>query len=191
MADKTQTTAIGPWQRLQVQAVYDNPWISVTHEQVITPAGTPGIYGVVHFKSRAIGIIPIDEHGYTWLVRQFRYTLNQQLWEIPMGSGTLNDDPLIAAQRELAEETGLRATQWQEIMRVFISKSVTDEEGVVFVARGLTLGENNLEHTEADLEVLRLPLAEAIQWVLDGKITDVISCAGLLKLHALNQVGAT
>jgi 8-oxo-dGTP pyrophosphatase MutT (NUDIX family) len=187
MTDKLPT-AIGPWQRLQVQAVYDNPWIGVTHEQVITPAGTAGIYGVVHFKSRAIGIIPIDDEGYTWLVRQFRYTLNQHLWEIPMGGGALHDDPLTAAQRELAEETGLSATQWQEIMRLHISKSVTDEEGVVFVARSLTQGANRLEHSEADLEVLRLPLSEAIQWVLDGKITDVISCAGLLKVHALQKL---
>lgn len=188
--DKSPSTAIGPWQRLQVQKVYDNSWISVTHEQVITPAGIDGIYGVVHFKSRALGIIPIDEHGYTWLVRQFRYTLDCHLWEIPMGGGALNDDPLRAAQRELAEETGLRAAQWQEIMRLHISKSVTDEEGIVYVARELTAGASRLEHSEADLEVLRLPLSEAVQWVMDGKITDVISCVGLLKVHALNQRGS-
>jgi 8-oxo-dGTP pyrophosphatase MutT (NUDIX family) len=187
MSDEKAPTMIGPWQRLDLQPVYDNAWISVTHQRVITPAGTPGIYGVVHFKSRAIGIIPIDAEGYTWLVRQFRYTLHQHLWEIPMGGGRLSDDPLLAAQRELAEETGLHATQWQEIMRVFVSKSVTDEEGIIYVARDVTPGENRLEHSEADLEVLRLPLGEAIQWVLDGKITDVISCAGLLKLHALNS----
>ncbi|HSB96278.1 MAG TPA: NUDIX hydrolase [Spongiibacteraceae bacterium] len=187
MSDETEPTFVGPWQRLHTQPIYDNPWIGVTHEQVITPAGTPGIYGVVHFKSRAIGIIPIDDDGYTWLVRQFRYTLNRHLWEIPMGGGRLDDDPLLAAQRELAEETGLRAGRWQEIMRVFVSKSVTDEEGVVYVARDLTPGQNHLEHSEADLEVLRLPLSEAIQWVMDGKITDVISCAGLLKVHALNK----
>lgn len=179
----------GPWRRLRSREVYDNPWISLRHEEVITPAGSAGIYGVVHFKSRAIGIIPVDDEGHTWLVRQFRYTLNQPLWEIPMGGGKLDDDPLRAAQRELAEETGLRADRWQEIMRLFISKSVTDEEGVVYVARGLSAGERDLEHTEADLEVLRLPLTEAIQWVMDGKITDVISCAGLLKLHALQTAG--
>lgn len=178
---------VGPWRRLQVQPVYENPWISLTHENVITPAGTAGIYGVVHFKSRAIGIIPIDDENHTWLVRQFRYTLKRNLWEIPMGGGKLDEDPLLAAQRELREETGMSATHWQEIMRLHISKSVTDEEGVVFVAKGLGAGAQQLEHTEADLEKLRLPLEEAIQWVLDGKITDVISCAALLKVHALNQ----
>jgi 8-oxo-dGTP pyrophosphatase MutT (NUDIX family) len=190
MVVKAEAVAIGPWLRRNVTQVYDNPWISLTHEQVVTPAGTEGIYGVVHFKSRALGIIPIDAEGYTWLVRQFRYTLNQQLWEIPMGGGALADDPLQAAQRELVEETGLRATQWQEVMRLFVSKSVTDEEGIVYVARGISMGSNALESTEADLEVLRLPFAEAVQWVMDGKITDVISCAGLLKAHVLLAAGA-
>jgi 8-oxo-dGTP pyrophosphatase MutT (NUDIX family) len=190
MADKPAPVAIGPWQRLQVQQVYDNPWISLTHEQVVTPAGTDGIYGVVHFKSRALGIIPIDDEGYTWLVRQFRYTLNQHLWEIPMGGGALAADPLQAAQRELIEETGLRAAEWREIMRLHVSKSVTDEEGIVYLARDLTAGDSALESTEADLEVLRLPFAEAVRWVMEGKITDVISCAGLLKAHALIQAGA-
>lgn len=190
MGEQQSYEQIGPWQRVSTQAVYDNPWISVRHEDVITPAGTNGIYGVVHFKTRAIGIIPIDQDGYTWLVRQFRYTLNQHLWEIPMGGGKLPEPPLAAAQRELREETGFSANDWREIMRLHISKSVTDEEGVVFVARDLSAGAAELEQTEADLEVLRLPLDEAIQWVLDGKITDVISCAGLLKVHVLRQAGA-
>ncbi|MDB6061268.1 MAG: mismatch repair protein MutT [Verrucomicrobiaceae bacterium] len=190
MSEKKIPEQVGPWQRVSTRQVYENPWVSVTHEEVITPAGTDGIYGVIHFKTRAIGIIPIDADGYTWLVRQFRYTLNQHLWEIPMGGGKLHDEPLAAAQRELQEETGFIANDWREIMRLHISKSVTDEEGVVFVARELTAGAAQLEHSEADLEVLRLPLTEAIQWALDGKITDVISCAGLLKLHVLMQTGA-
>jgi len=190
MSETKEAVQIGPWRRVSSQPVYDNRWISVTHQQVITPAGTEGIYGVVHFKSRAIGIIPLDEHGYTWLVRQFRYTLHQPLWEIPMGGGALDENPLVAAQRELQEETGFIARNWRELMRLHISKSVTDEEGVIFIARDLVAGEQQLEHTEADLEVLRLPFTEAVQWVMEGKITDVISCAGLLKVHVLLQTGA-
>jgi 8-oxo-dGTP pyrophosphatase MutT (NUDIX family) len=186
MTDTKTPVRFGPWLCTSSREVYDNPWINLRHEEVITPAGSPGIYGVIHFKNRALGIIPVDDDNHTWLVRQYRYTLEQPLWEIPMGGGKLDDDPLAAAQRELAEETGLRAEHWQEIMRVFVSKSVTDEEGLIYVARGLSAGPRELEHTEADLEVLRLPLSEAIQWVMEGKITDVISCAGLLKLHAMN-----
>lgn len=193
MTSKT-SERIGPWQRLSSAPVYENPWISVRHEQVITPAGTEGIYGVIHFKSRAVGIIPLDADGHTWLVRQFRYTLNQHLWEIPMGGGLLAEDPRATAIRELEEETGLRAQNLEEVMRLFVSKSVTDEEGVVYLARDLVPGLARPEDTEADLEVLRLPLAEAVQWVMDGKITDVISCAGLLKawamLGAAQEVGA-
>jgi len=176
---------IGPWRRKSAREVYENPWLRITHEEVITPAGTDGIYGVVHFKHRAIGIVPVDEQGHTWLVRQFRYTLGQPLWEIPMGGGKLHDDPLLAAQRELAEETGLRAANWREILRVHVSKSVTDEEGIVYLATGLHAGECALEHSEADLEVLRLPLREAIAWAMAGRITDVISCAALLKVALL------
>ena len=193
MAEPTAYEQIGPWCRKSTSSVYDNRWISVRHEEVITPGGTAGIYGVVHFKSRAVGIIPIDSEGYTWLVRQYRYTLHQHLWEIPMGGCPLQEDPQATARRELEEETGLHAQHLQEIMRLFVSKSVTDEEGVVYLARGLVAGEKRLEETEADLEILRLPFAEAVQWVMDGKITDVISCAALLKAAALlrnDQAGA-
>lgn len=179
----------GPWRRLSRDRVYDNPWIAVYHERVTTPAGTSGIYGLVHFKSRAVGIIPIDEEGHTWLVRQFRYTLNQPLWEIPMGGCGLNEAASDCARRELAEEVGLEAGRLDELMRLHLSKSVTDEEGFVFLARNLQVVPNALEASEADLERLRLPLAEAVQWVMQGRITDVVSIAGLLKADALLRAG--
>ncbi|MDX9875536.1 MAG: NUDIX hydrolase [Spongiibacteraceae bacterium] len=171
----------GPWRRLNSRQVYDNPWLEVRHEEVITPGGTNGIYGVVHFKNRAIGILPIDDEQHTWLVRQFRYTINQPCWELPMGGGPLDQSPKMCARRELAEEVGLHAERLDELLRVHVSKSVTDEEAIVFVARGLSYVGAQLEETEADLEVLRLPLAEAVEWALDGRITDVISIAALLK----------
>ena len=74
---------------------------------MVSPGGSPGIYGVVHFKNRAIGVIPLDEAGYTYLVGQYRYPLQLYSWEIPEGGGPLDEDPLEAAKRELREETGL------------------------------------------------------------------------------------
>ncbi len=174
--------AVGPWRRLSSRVAYENPWIRVRHDEVVTPAGSPGIYGVVEFRHRAIGVIPLDAEGHTWLVRQFRYTLGEPSWEIPMGGGKPGEDPQDCARRELEEETGLCAGAWRELMRLHTSNSITDESAVVFVARDLSPGAMNLEDSEADLEVLRLPLAEAVDWVRQGRITDAVSCAGLLRL---------
>ena len=176
---------IGPWQRLSQQQVYDNPWIRLTHEEVITPSGAQGIYGKIHFKSRAIGIVPLDEDKNTVLVGQYRYTLDQYSWEIPMGGGALDEDPLLSAQRELREETGLHGGDWRQLFRLHTSNSVTDEEGYVFLARQLLQGSQELGDTESDLVVRSLPLLEAVAMISRGEITDVISIAGLLAVEKI------
>ncbi|MBT1702146.1 NUDIX domain-containing protein [Chryseosolibacter indicus] len=169
-----------PWTTLSGEEKYDNKWITVTEYQVINPGGGEGIYGKVHFKNRAIGVIPLDKDLNTWLVGQFRYTLNEWHWEIPEGGGPLDQTPLEAAQRELLEETGLKARRWKQIIRLHTSNSVTDEEGFVFLAEDIEAGESNLEETEADLKVWKLPFKDALQMVLNGKITDSMSVMGML-----------
>ncbi len=178
-----EITKVGGWQSLDCTTVYDNPWISVTHENVRTPAGTSGIYGVVHFKNVAVGILPIDKDGFTWLVKQSRYPLNGYTWEIPEGGAPFSESPLIAAQRELEEETGLVAEHWQEWLRLHTSNSVTDEQAIIYLAKGLSEGTMALEDTE-DIEVLRLPLTDAIAMVYRAEITDAMSVAALLKAAA-------
>ena len=173
-----------PWQTLQSNIVYSNPWIEIRHEDVLNPAGNKGIYGVVSFKNIAIGIIPIDNEGNTWLVGQYRYTLNEYSWEIPMGGGSKNNTVLESAQRELKEETGLIANQWTELMKLHTSNSVTDEVGYVLLAQDLVAGKAEPEETE-DLKIKKLPLSEAIAMVMSGEITDAISVAGLLKVAML------
>ena len=172
----------GSWQQLDQQTVYDNPWIRVTHENVLTPAGTAGIYGVVHFKSRAVGVVPLDASGNVWLVKQFRYTLNQYSIEIPEGGSPPEEDMLATAKRELQEETGLTAGEWSHLLDIHTSNSVTDESGAIYLARDLTRGEMALETTE-DIEVLCVPLAEAIEWIFAGKITDSLTVMGLLAVR--------
>lgn len=169
-----------PWKTINRRKIYDNPWIQVEEHDVINPAGNKGIYGQVTFKNFAIGIVPIDKEGNTWLVGQYRYTLNAYSWEIPMGGGPVEIDILESAQRELKEETGLFAEKWTSIMKIHTSNSVTDEEGYVFLAENLTQGETAFEETE-QLQIKKLPLTEAIQLVMDGAITDAISIAGILK----------
>lgn len=176
-----------PWKTLSTRQVYDNNWIRLEEHQVINPAGGKGIYGKVHFKNKAIGVIPLDEAGNTWLVGQHRYTLNAWSWEIPEGGGSLDIPLLDSAKRELQEETGITASRWQQIMRIHTSNSVTDEEGFIFLAEGLTFGENALEETEADLVVKKLPFAEAVEMVMNGTITDSLSVAGILKVARLKN----
>ncbi len=175
----------GPWTCQSQTKVYDNPWINVSHEEVLTPGGTSGVYGVVHFKNRAIGVVPIDKQGNTRLVGQFRYTLNEYSWEIPEGGGPLDEEPLLAAKRELQEETGLHGGNWQQLMKIHLSNSVTDEEGYLFLARDLEEGEQNLEPAESDLVVQSLPLSDAIAMVRRGEITDVMSVTALLAVEHL------
>ncbi|MCH7411594.1 NUDIX hydrolase [Belliella sp. DSM 111904] len=176
-----------PWKTLSVKTVFENPWIEVTHRDVIIPSGNPGTYGMVHFKNKALGIVPIDNEGNTWLVGQYRYTLDEYSWEIPMGGGILGEDDLYNAQRELKEETGLIAEKWTEIMKIHTSNSVTDESGIIFLAEGLTQGETEFEETE-QLEIIKLPLKDAIDKVMNGEITDAISIAGLLKVAKLFDI---
>lgn len=179
---------MNPWQTLSSEEKYDNRWINVTEYQVLNPAGGKGIYGKVHFKNKAIGIVALDENDNTWLVGQWRYTLNEWSWEIPEGGGPLHDDPLQSAKRELKEETGLIANQWTLIQRVHLSNSVSDEEGFIFLAEDLTTGESELEETEADMKVWKLPFSDALTMVLDGKITDSLSVMAILKVARIKGI---
>jgi 8-oxo-dGTP pyrophosphatase MutT (NUDIX family) len=177
-----------PWTTLSGEEKYDNRWINVTEYQVVNPAGGKGIYGKIHFKNRGIGIIPIDDEGNTWLVGQYRYTLNEFQWEIPEGGGLLNEYPLIAAKRELKEETGMSAEKWTSLLRVNPSNSVSDEECIIYVAEELEHGENNLEETEADLKVKKIPLQDAVDMVMRGEIRDSMSMIGLLMVARMRGI---
>ncbi len=170
-----------PWKTKEIKKIYENPWIKVEEHEVLNAAGNPGIYGKVHFKNKALGIIPIDSEGNTWLVGQYRYPLDQYSWEIPMGGGPLELDVLESAKRELKEETGITAKKWTEIVRIHTSNSVTDEEGFVYLAEELTEGQTEFDETEV-LSIKKMPFQEAVKMVLKGEITDGISIAGILKV---------
>ena len=115
-----------PWHVQRERLVYDNPWINLLHYYVINPSGGKGISGKVHFKNRAIGVLPLDAEGNTYMVGQYRFTIKQYSWEMPEGGGVIESDPLNAAKRELREETGLVAANWTRKMELHLSNSVTD-----------------------------------------------------------------
>jgi len=184
----SQETIKNPWTTLSGEAKYDNKWINVTEYQVLNPAGGRGIYGKVHMKNKAIGVIALDKNHNIWLVGQYRYTLDEFSWEIPEGGGPLNESPLESAKRELQEETGITAQKWTKLMRIHLSNSVTDEEGFVFLAEDLTFGESALEETESDLKTMKIPLKEALEKVMRSEITDSMSMAGLLMVARLKGI---
>ncbi len=127
------TQSNNPWTILSETEVYDNPWIQVKEYDVLNPSGGKGIYGKVHFKNFAIGIIPLDSDLNTYIVGQYRFTLGQYSWEIPEGGGDLRIEPLEFARRELKEETGLVAKSWTNLGNLHLSNSVTDEVATIFL----------------------------------------------------------
>ena len=176
------------WKTLSKEDIYENPWIKLEEHQVINPAGGKGIYGKVHFKNTAIGIIPLDAHRNTWLVGQHRYTLNEWSWEIPEGGGPAETNVRDSAMRELKEETGLTAKKWTQILKTHLSNSVSDEVGFIFLAEDLHEGDTDPEATEADMIIRKLPFQEALTMVLTGEITDGLSVMGILRVARMLKI---
>lgn len=173
-----------PWTVLAEKQVYNNPWISVTEFDVLNPKGGKGIYGKVHFKNTAIGILPLDQELNTYLVGQYRFPIGQYSWEIPEGGGPMGIDVLESAKRELREETGLIADQWTKVMEMHLSNSVSDEAAVLFLARELHQHQSAPEDTE-ELIVKKVPFDEVYRMTCDGIITDALTVAAVLKVHIL------
>ncbi|HVZ56423.1 MAG TPA: NUDIX hydrolase [Chitinophagaceae bacterium] len=173
-----------PWQVTGRSEKYENNWIHVTEYQVINPSGKDGIYGKVHFKNLAIGILPLDDDWHTWLVGQYRFTIDRYTWEIPEGGGAMDVDPVDSARRELKEETGLEARHYTELLRLHLSDSITDEYSIIYLATGLTPGEAAPEETE-NITVRRLPFDAAYAMVQSGEITDVMSVAAIQKVKLM------
>jgi 8-oxo-dGTP pyrophosphatase MutT (NUDIX family) len=171
----------GRFVRRSRRVAYENAWITVWHDEVDRPDGSPGIYGVVHFDNVAAGVVAMDEEDRIVLVGQHRYTLDEDSWEIPEGGVPTGESALDGARRELREETGLTAATWRELVRVDLSNSVTDERAVLFLATDLQHGEAHPDPTEA-LDIRWVPFADALTMTLDGRITDVMSVVAIQRL---------
>jgi 8-oxo-dGTP pyrophosphatase MutT (NUDIX family) len=179
---------VNPWTTLDRRWVYENPWIRVREDQVIRPDGSPGIYGVVEFQHRAVGVLPVDDQGRIWLVGQYRYPLGQYSWEIPEGGCHAGETPEATAHRELREETGLTASRLEHLGNAHLSNSVSDELAILYRATGLREGPSAPEGAER-LQVRRVDWEEAWAMLRSGSITDSMSVIALLHEAIRRGVG--
>lgn len=179
---------IGPWRRRGRRVAYENAWIRVFHDEVARPDGGRGVYGVVHFRHLAVGVLPLDADDRIVLVGQHRYPLDVMSWEIPEGGSPLGEDALEGARRELREETGLEASEWRSLGTYHLSNSVSDEEAVLYLATGLSDGAAAPDVTE-ELEIRRVGFDEAVAMVERGEITDAMSVIAILRLALERRAG--
>ncbi|MEM9532246.1 MAG: NUDIX hydrolase [Pseudomonadota bacterium] len=177
-----------PWTRRERREIYRNPWLTLVEDQVLTPAGTEGIYGVVAPRGLALGVVPVDPDNFTWLVGQYRYPLDRYSWEIPEGGGAPELDPVAEAARELKEETGLTAATWTHLMTLHTSNCFTSERAEIYLATDLKEGAPEPDETER-LQLCRLPLTAACELARTGVITDAMSVAALLRLDSIAGAG--
>lgn len=178
----------GPWTTLSERPVYASPWIEVSHHEVLDPSGSPGQYGVIHFRNLAIGIVPLDDQFNTWIVGQHRYPIDTYSWEIPEGGGKRDIPPLESAKRELREEVGIEADHWHELLRMDLSNSASDEHAIIYLARGLRFHAPEPDPNE-ELTQRKLPFDELYGMVVRGEVTDSLTVAAVMKVRLLMLEG--
>ncbi len=174
----------GNWKIKTSKKVYENPWISVDHHEVIDPSGKDGLYGLVHFKNKALAVLPIDSDLNTYIVGQFRFATNEYSWEVPEGGGTLQLSSEREALRELKEETGIQADNLYPFLEMHLSNSVTDEKSKSFVAFDLNMNPPQPDTTEK-ITVRKVALGELFGMVEKGLIKDALSVASLMRLELI------
>lgn len=173
----------GPWTILGTREVYRDPWIEVRRDEVIRPDGAPGSHCVVAMKA-GVCVLPVDERGICHLTDEFHYGIGRDSLEGVSGGIEPGEDPLETARRELAEELGITAREWTELGSVDPFTTIVVSPTRLYLARGLSFGETAPEGTER-IRRRALPLAEAFEMVLDGRITHSPTCVLLLRARLL------
>jgi 8-oxo-dGTP pyrophosphatase MutT (NUDIX family) len=168
-----------PWKTLTSKVVYQNAWIRVREDNVLRPDGNPGIYGVIEIRP-SIGVVALNERDEMVLVGQWRYVLDRYSWEIPRGGSYPGEsDMLEVAKRELAEEAGVLAEHWEYLGVVDCCNGVVTDVQTLYVAKGLTHTEMNLD-PEEDITAEWKPFEEALAMAMDGRITEASTVAAIL-----------
>jgi 8-oxo-dGDP phosphatase len=165
-------------ERLATREIYRNPWIVLREDDIRRPDGSPGIYSVVDKPTYAL-VMPYDGHRFR-LVEQFRYPIGARRWEFPQGTAPdlVDAEPAQLAERELREETGLRATSFEALGQLDVAPGMTSQRGWVFLATGIVEGgEADREHEEQDMRSAWFSRDEVEQMIRGGIIVDAQSIA--------------
>ena len=174
----------GPWTILNQNEVHESPWIKVTQFDVLNPSNNPGNYSTISFKNLAIGIIPLDRNGDTWIVGQYRFPIEEYSWEIPEGGGKKSVSPLESAKRELREEVGIDAKKWTLIQEMKLSNSASDEHAYIYLAQDLSFFEPEPDEDEK-LEMKKIHFNELLKMVESGEITDSLTVVAVYKIKLM------
>ncbi len=173
-----------PWEDHGSRAVYDNPWLALTEHQATAPTGLAATYGVLRPKNVAVGVLPLHSDGTVTLVGQSRFALMNYSWEMPEGGAPFDEDPLEGAKRELAEEAGLAARSWREVLRMELSNSMTDERAIAWLAWDLSEVPVDPDPTEVIVTV-RVPFMTLIAEIDRGAVRDAFTVATALRAYHL------
>ena len=174
-----QNNSLPKEEKLDGSEMYRGLLVTVEHWRAVVPDGRVALREIVSHAG-ASAIVPVDENGFVTLVWQYRIAMGRHLLEIPAGK---RDDPeedfLSCAKRELKEETGLTANDWIPLTAIDTSPGFLTERIGLFLAMGLSEGDANPDEDEY-LQIKKMPLSEAVSWVMKGRITDAKTIAGLL-----------
>ena len=176
-----QVDGANPWRTCESNVVYDNGRLRLREDRVVQPDGQPGTYTYLEVPWPVVAVVPIADDGRVHLVRQWRYPWGRNSWEIPAGHGEPGEEPLHAAQRELAEEVGLQAASWEPLGSGY-SSAALKARYFLYLARGLSPADASFrrEGAEDDMIARAIPLGEAVEAATNGTIVHAFSVVGLL-----------
>ena len=176
------------WVDRSATTVFENAWTRLTSHQATAPTGAEAIYGVLRPKAIATGVLPIHADGTVTLVGQARFALMNYSWEMPEGGAPFGEDPFDGVRRELAEEAGLAARTWREVLRVETSNSLTDEQAICWLAWDLSPVARAPDETEV-LAVVRVPFGSLLHEIGRGAVRDSLTVATAFRAYHMAREG--